>query len=253
MDALYQVKHNGPTYPWSLHMEVHYLRPTGSTFEACAVDCPDRIQGTVGIFDVAATGLLFRGKYPGVSEALKRLVFHALAGLEYGKFDPYNNALPVEAVEIMLSRMSDEEVRFLLADGSLLCETMNALKNAVDAAVSEAIRFAAEEIIPAANDIQAQEILLKAEDEISVLSMARDRAASGGWPEPKTPGDFLMWIEDEKNVQEDINDPDGKGYILSLSILAMRLRSLGITPANLPWFQVTTAISGGDIAEAMAV
>jgi hypothetical protein len=82
-------------------------------------------------------------------------------------------------------------------------------------------------------DRLALQILQEAEATDLVMSTMRERAACGGWPELKTPADFLAWIEDESSFIETYGDRPA--YVQRLKEVAERLRDLGITPAALPW------------------
>jgi hypothetical protein len=84
-------------------------------------------------------------------------------------------------------------------------------------------------------DQWAFQILQEAEATDLVISTLRERAACGGWPEPKTPADFLAWIDDESSLIETYGDRPA--YVQRLKEFAERLRDLGITPATLPWQQ----------------
>lgn len=86
-------------------------------------------------------------------------------------------------------------------------------------------------------------ILREAEDTIGVKSMAEDRAACGGWPKPVTVADYLMWIEDEAEVQDDqakeADSPDEiterTVYAAALQEVAKKLRDQGFRPSAAPW------------------
>ena len=87
----------------------------------------------------------------------------------------------------------------------------------------------------------SEEILAKWEIGIGVCSMAQDRVACGGWPEPSpwTPEDYLAWIEDEAKTQEkqcmDSAEESQKEYTKLLRQAARELRDVGVTPIPLPW------------------
>lgn len=66
-----------------------------------------------------------------------------------------------------------------------------------------------------------------------VREMARERAASGGWPEPVSPGDYLMWIQDEAGVQGDTGNGGCAMYLTSVSLVL--LHAYGIVPSQAPW------------------
>lgn len=72
-------------------------------------------------------------------------------------------------------------------------------------------------------------------------AMAEERAACGNWPAPKTEADYLMWIEDEIEVQKDQADaqpneaPERLAYASELSQASLDLRSAGVLPSPPPW------------------
>lgn len=86
-----------------------------------------------------------------------------------------------------------------------------------------------------------QKILDEAEEKINVRDMAEDRAFCGNWPAPQHPEDYLMWIEDEVQVQRDTaeEDPDLNairiGYAAILDGIAKQLRDLGVKPIKPYW------------------
>lgn len=94
-----------------------------------------------------------------------------------------------------------------------------------------------------ANEAQgrAWRMLAEAEEAFSAKSMARQRAAYGNWPAPRSIPDYLMWLEDETAVQEQqaANHPEEAAerapYAAALRGLAGELRQAGFTPTPVPW------------------
>lgn len=92
-----------------------------------------------------------------------------------------------------------------------------------------------------------EKVLEEFERELGVKSMANERAANGMWPSPKTPEDYLAWIEDEAGIHEhyiesfrdnpiDEDDiPITMAYADRLREMAQYLRSCGMRPSPLPW------------------
>lgn len=80
-------------------------------------------------------------------------------------------------------------------------------------------------------------ILAMAEKHIGAVSMARDRASYGEWPDPVTAADFLAWIENEEQVQRDESEasPHEASERLPeaelLGMYAKLLRATGVKPA----------------------
>lgn len=76
-----------------------------------------------------------------------------------------------------------------------------------------------------------------------VMAAIVDRAACGEWPLPETPSDFLAWIMDEVEVQQDMirDTADNlectkrKDYIALLVWIGGRLRRAHVKPSALPW------------------
>lgn len=244
---IYEVNHQGLFYPWGFHFQVHFIKEgPGQTIVACGSDDSHCVKNVVGIFDVDSTGRLnFRGRHTSFRDALDGLIFHALSGLVCGLYDPYINGIPLAAVNVMLIRLSDNEIRTLLECPDLLEETMRRLAEAVDRAVTGAIQDAAEEVFSTGikpDDPAALDLLQKAEADLGVIAMARKRAAFGGWPEPKTSSEFLMWIEDEARAMDAVRQSEEDcEYINQLNILSLRLHSLGIQPALAPWLPIPVA------------
>ncbi len=79
----------------------------------------------------------------------------------------------------------------------------------------------------------ARRILNEAEEAYGATSMAKERAACSGWPEPKLVPEMLFWIEDEASVQEEIAEEPA--YARALRGVANELRALGFEPSPAPW------------------
>lgn len=92
--------------------------------------------------------------------------------------------------------------------------------------------------------------LFEWEISLGVMELAKDRAANGEWPCPIELGDFLMWIEDEIDLQinqftlipgsDDVNVVFE--YARALQECAFELRALGVRPSPPPWRGKTTFI-----------
>ena len=85
----------------------------------------------------------------------------------------------------------------------------------------------------------AWQILHEAEDAFDALSVARQRAANGEWPAPQSIPDFLMWIQDEWEIQDHLIADSQKDsdlvYASALLDLVEELRALGFEPSPAPW------------------
>lgn len=85
----------------------------------------------------------------------------------------------------------------------------------------------------------AWQILEEAQDAFEVLSVARERAANGMWPEPEAIEDFLMWIQDESEIQDHLVASSPKKsdliYAVALRGLVGELCALGFEPSMPPW------------------
>ena len=85
----------------------------------------------------------------------------------------------------------------------------------------------------------AWQILHEAEDAFDALSVARQRAANGEWPAPQSIPDFLMWIQDEWEIQDHLVADSPKDsdlvYVSALLDLVEELRALGFEPSPAPW------------------
>ena len=89
----------------------------------------------------------------------------------------------------------------------------------------------------------AWQILQEAEDAFDALSVARQRAANGEWPAPQSIPDFLMWIQDEWEIQDhsvaDSPKDSDLVYASALLDLVEELRALGFEPSPAPWLVLT--------------
>ena len=85
----------------------------------------------------------------------------------------------------------------------------------------------------------AWQILQEAEDAFEAMSVARERAANGEWPKPQSIPDFLMWIEDEWEIQDHLVADSPKDsdliYASTLRDLVEELCALGFEPSPAPW------------------
>jgi len=85
----------------------------------------------------------------------------------------------------------------------------------------------------------AWQILQEAEDAFDALSVARERAANGEWRAPQSIPDFLMWIQDEWEIQDRLVAESPKDsdliYASALLDLVEELRALGFEPSPAPW------------------
>lgn len=85
----------------------------------------------------------------------------------------------------------------------------------------------------------AWQILHEAEEAFEAMSVARERAANGEWPAPQSISDFLMWIQDEWEIQDRLVTECPKDgdlvYASALLNLVEELRALGFEPAQAPW------------------
>lgn len=91
------------------------------------------------------------------------------------------------------------------------------------------------------NTALAWRMLAEAEEAFGAKSMALERSACGGWPTPRSVADFLMWLEDEAEIQQQqsADHPDEMTerlvYAAALSELAAELRGLSFEPSTPPW------------------
>lgn len=86
-----------------------------------------------------------------------------------------------------------------------------------------------------------EDVLKYAESELGAVSLANERASYGEWPVPESPADYLMWIEDEAEIQEagaeahPYEADTWTTYAIALRKFAADLRELGVTPSPKPW------------------
>jgi hypothetical protein len=86
-------------------------------------------------------------------------------------------------------------------------------------------------------------------DESDETFFVLERAASGEWPQPITPSDFMAWFADEAEIQRDQVEgehdaqeiKDRLAYADKLDTIVGRLAAQGITPGVLPWQQEIVA------------
>ena len=85
----------------------------------------------------------------------------------------------------------------------------------------------------------AWQILQEAEEAFQALSRARAHAANGDWPAPQSITDYMLWIQDEWEIQNHLvaeNDPVcDPVYANALLNLAHELHALGFKPSPVPW------------------
>jgi hypothetical protein len=85
----------------------------------------------------------------------------------------------------------------------------------------------------------AWQILHEAENAFEAMSVARERSANGEWPAPQSIPDFLMWIQDEWEIQDHLVSDSPKDsdlvYASALLDLVEELRALGFEPSPAPW------------------
>lgn len=79
----------------------------------------------------------------------------------------------------------------------------------------------------------ANRILDEAEEAFGARSLAMERAACGNWGQPETVADYLLWVEDEASIQEELDEDPV--YIKALLGLAEEIRALGFEPSPPPW------------------
>jgi hypothetical protein len=80
---------------------------------------------------------------------------------------------------------------------------------------------------------QANHILDEAEEAFGVRSLAKERAACGNWDPPETIADYLLWIEAEAAIQEELGEDPV--YVRALQGVAGEMRTLGFEPSPPPW------------------
>lgn len=86
-----------------------------------------------------------------------------------------------------------------------------------------------------------EEILMEAEETVGAISMARDRASCGEWPMPMSPEDYVSWIIDEAELQEEqaATHPEEADerlpYAKALRDISARLQAAGVRLVPMPW------------------
>ena len=98
-------------------------------------------------------------------------------------------------------------------------------------------------VIPADGDQVSSEnlanrILDEAEEAFGARSLARERAACGNWELPVTIADYLLWVEDETALQEELGED--RIYAKALRGIANEIRKLGFEASSPPWEKVVT-------------
>lgn len=102
-----------------------------------------------------------------------------------------------------------------------------------------------------------EEVLNEAENE-GFISAVKEKAEQGGWREPKTPEEYLMWFEtivEEaiKNAHVLLEDWSSSLFeVHHMAGYAAELRFFGILPAHKPWDQGLLAIDP-EILEGMKI
>jgi hypothetical protein len=97
-------------------------------------------------------------------------------------------------------------------------------------------------VVPADGDQVSSEnlanrILDEAEEAFGTRSLARERAACGNWESPVTVADYLLWVEDEAALQEELGED--LIYAKALRGIANEIRELGFEASPPPWEKVT--------------
>ena len=140
------------------------------------------------------------------------------------------------------------------ANCELLVEALHILRELVAAAENDVFTDAperalsvseAEESIRQAHQVfqwleqAAWQILQEAEDAFQAKSRARAHAANGDWPAPQSIADYMLWIQDEWEIQNRLvteNDPVcDPVYASALLNLVGELHALGFKPSPAPW------------------
>lgn len=85
----------------------------------------------------------------------------------------------------------------------------------------------------------AWQILGEAEGAFEAMSVARERASNGEWPAPQSIPSFMMWIQDEWEIQDCLVTECPKEsdlvYASALLNLVEELHALGFEPSPVPW------------------
>ena len=82
----------------------------------------------------------------------------------------------------------------------------------------------------------ANRILDDAEEAFGARSLALERATCGNWAPPETVADFLLWVEDEASIQEELNEDPV--FAKALHGVANEIRALGFEPSPPPWEKI---------------
>jgi hypothetical protein len=107
--------------------------------------------------------------------------------------------------------------------------------------ISQTVLKAHEEHTAGQVEALARRIMDEAEEAFAAKSMAEERALLGNWPRPQTVSDYLFWIADEAQFQEEIAKDQLEGgndqriYSQALHGLADELRDLGFIPSQATW------------------
>ena len=83
-------------------------------------------------------------------------------------------------------------------------------------------------------------MLDEAEEAFGARSLAREKAACpplGNWEPPATVADYLLWVEDEAALQEELGED--LIYAKALRGIADEIRTLGIQASSPPWEKFT--------------
>ena len=111
----------------------------------------------------------------------------------------------------------------------------------------DALRILQELVSAVENDVftDAPERALSVTDAEAAIRQAHqvfrtlERAANGEWPAPQAIPDFLMWIQDEWEIQDRLVADSPKDsdlvYASALLDLVEELRALGFEPSPAPW------------------
>jgi|GEM_PF-6725449 len=90
-------------------------------------------------------------------------------------------------------------------------------------------------------DRSIEDILTEAEEANQLISSAKEEAEKGGWVEPRTVEDYLMWFDymAEKIIKDSLQEPEFRylylEYIHEIGGYIAELRCFGIQPSPKPW------------------
>jgi hypothetical protein len=149
---------------------------------------------------------------------------------------------------------TNQTIQLSEANCELLVEALHILRELVAAAENDVFTDAperassvseAEEAIRQAHQVfqwlehTAWQILGEAEEAFQAIGRARAHAANGDWPAPRSIADYMMWIQDEWEIQNRLvaeNDPVcDPVYANALLSLVHELHALGFKPSPAPW------------------